>query len=297
MGERVLIGTIVYGEYIDIFETVCMRSLLQSGNIPSLIRDGYTFTHTIYTRQDGELNRLKRIAEEKSREGYRIVIDVIHDGANLLFLHKFIDDGIKADAKSLFINPDLFFGNGSLKHLLAYKFKNDMCLAALHMRVDYGEFQEILKIIEGDVSNPQLVDIAMKCLHKSWSESFISDDTNNSNASGSAIEKVGNNLWAVTFRIPTVYLAKFTEKDRNDLSQFDFWDHEWPTQLMDANRYKFIGSSDMFFAVELTKTDTNIPTVEHYRRWNDDFHCSKKHSEVNRHFLAIVRGEDVPGCY
>lgn len=297
MGERVLIGTIVYGEYIDIFETVCMRSLLQQGNIPSLVKKGYTFLHTIYTRQDGDINKLRSIAKNSSREGYEIVVDVIHDGANLLFLHKFIDDGIEANAKSLFINPDLFFGSGSLANLLAYKFKNDMCLAALHMRVEYGEFQEILKTIEGDITNPQLVDIAMRCLHKSWSEAFISDDTNNSNASGSAMQKIGDSLWAVTFRIPTVYLAKFTKDDRNDLSQFDHWDHEWPTQLMTANRYKFIGSSDMFFAVELTKHDVNIPTVEHYRQWSDDFHCHKMHSEANRHFLAIVRGEDVSGCY
>lgn len=290
MGERVLIGTIVYGEYIDIFETVCMRSLLQSGNIPSLIRSGYTFLHTIYTRQDGDINRLRRVAEEYSREGYEIVVDVIHDGANLLFLHKFIDDGIEANAKSLFINPDLFFGDKSLKHLLGYKFKNDMCLAALHMRVDYGKFQEILKVTQGDISNPQLVDIAMGCLHKSWKESFTNEDTNNCNASGSSMQKVGDKLWAVTFRIPTIYLAKFNKDDRNDLSQFDHWDHEWPTQLMTANRYKFIGSSDMFFAVELTKTNANIPTVEHYRLWNDDFHCQKKHSEVNRHFLTVVRG-------
>lgn len=290
MGEHILIGTIVYGEYVDIFEKVCLRSLLQTNNLPGLIADGYTFRHTIYTRQDGELDSLKRIAENTSRDGLKMEVEVIHDGNNYELLRKFIENGIDSNAKSLFINPDLFFGDGSLKHLLAYKFKNDMCLAALHMRVDYNGFQERIKMIKGNISNPQLVIIAMDCLHKSWGESFTSEDTNNSNASGSAIQKVGYNLWAITFRIPTVYLAKFTKDDLDNLSAFDHWDHEWPSRLMDQNRYKFIGSSDMFFAVELTKTDMNIPTVEHYRLWNDDFHVTKRHGETNRHFLAIVRG-------
>lgn len=289
MGERVLIGTIVYGAYVDIFEKVCLRSLFQPGNIPFLIEAGYQVEYTIYTRQDGEIDRLKEIARDNSRDGLEIKLEVIQNGNNYELLRKYISNGI--NVKSLFLNPDFFFGDGSLRNIIAYQFKNNMCLAALHVRVDYDKFQDRITAIGGNISNPQLVTIAMNCLHKSWGESFASESTNNCNASGSTTQQLTANLWAVTFRIPTIFLTNFTQPDISAISAFDHWDHVWPTKLMEDHRFKFIGSSDVFFAVELTKADNNIPAVQHNMQWNDNFHANTHHSEVNRNFLAIVRGD------
>ena len=191
-----------------------------------------------------------------------------------------------------FLNPDYFYGNDSLRNLISYKFKNKMCLAALHVRVDADKFSEKIKTVEGEVSNAQLVSLSMGYLHKSWGESFTSRSVNNSHISGSATQQIAGNMWAVTFRIPTVFLAKFDHCDKEALKRFDMWDHEWPATLIEQNRFKFIGSSDMFYAVELTETQNNIPGLAGQMEWNDSFHVSRLNGETNRNFLVILRGED-----
>ena len=283
---KILFATIVYDNYIDIFESVLLRSLKQSGNIPRLVAEGHEIRYYIYTRSDHNVQRVRKT----EIEGVQIEVFDFQEIDNHKLLQKIIEQSIGQNAKLLFMSPDYFIGNGSIYNICKYTSNDNMCISALHMRVDYDKFLGIMNTTDREISNPELVTLAMDNLHKSWGEAFIDVPSNNAYYSGSSIQPIADKLWSVCFRIPTVFLAKFEPDDLRELSQFDYWDWEWPAFLIENSRYKYIGSSDMFFAVELTKTDVNIPTVEHYRRWSDDFHCHKMHSEVNRHFLAIVRG-------
>jgi hypothetical protein len=287
LNKKILFGTIVYDKYIDIFETVCLRSLKQKGNIPALLKDGYEIRYYIYTLSDENLQRVKKIRIK----GVNIEVFHFSEIDNTKLLHAMIGQSIGQDSRLLFISPDYFIGDGSLFNICSHQSNGNMCLAALHMRVDFDKFVRVLDNEKGSISNPKLVTLAMENLHKSWGESFINKEENNSYFSGSAVQKVNKNLWDVSFRIPTVFLAKFEEVDKVNLPQFDYWDWEWPAALINDNRYKYIGSSDMFFAVELTKEKENIPCTQGGSLWNDSFRVQKPHSEINRNFLAVLRGE------
>jgi len=296
MPKKLLIVTIVYDDYIEIFDNVCLRSLFQSGNIPCLIDRNYEIEYIIWTKER-DLERVEGVAKKYTREGIEFSVRPLPEAKkdnlrNDNALQEIIDKGIENDCQVFFLNPDYFYGNNSLRNLISYKFDNKMCLAALHVRVNTGDFTDKIRTIDGDVSNAQLVSLSMKYLHRSWGESFTSKSVNNSQISGSATQQIADNLWAVTFRIPTVFLAKFDHCDKEALKRFDLWDHEWPATLIEQNRYKFIGSSDMFFAVELTAPANNIPGLAGNMTWNDGFHVSRLNGETNRNFLVILRGEN-----
>ena len=282
---KILFATIVYDSYIDIFENVLLRSLKQSGNIPRLVAEGHELRYYIYTRNDHNISRIRSI----EIEGVQVEVFDFHDIDNHDLLQKIIQQSIGQDARLLFMSPDYFIGNGSIYNLCKYTSKTNMCISALHMRVDFDKFLGAMG--DKEISNPELVTIAMENLHKSWGEAFVDVASNNAYYSGSSIQPIADKLWSVCFRIPTVFLAKFEQDDLRELSQFDHWDWEWPAFLIENNRYKYIGSSDMFFAVELTKTKENIPAIKHDGQWNDEFRVHKKHGEINKNFLSILRGQ------
>jgi hypothetical protein len=284
---KILFATIVYDNYIDIFENVLLRSLKQSGNIPRLVDEGHEIRYYIYTRNDHNVQRVRKT----EIDGVQIEVFDFDEINNHELLQKIIEQSIGQNAKLLFMSPDYFIGNGSIYNICKYTSNDNMCISALHMRVDYDKFLGIMNTTDKEISNPELVTLAMENLHKSWGEAFIDVPSNNAYYSGSSIQPIADKLWSVCFRIPTVFLAKFEPDDLRELSQFDHWDWEWPSFLIENSRYKYIGSSDMFFAVELTKVRENIPAIKHDGQWNDEFRVCKKHGEINKNFLSILRGE------
>ncbi len=284
---KILLATIVYDNYIDIFESVLLRSLKQSGNIPRLVAEGHEIRYYIYTRNDHNVQRVRKT----EIEGVQVEVFDFDEIDNHDLLKKIIEQSIGQNARLLFMSPDYFIGNGSIYNICKYSSNDNMCISALHMRVDYDKFLGIMNTTDKEISNPELVTLAMENLHKSWGESFVDVPSNNAYYSGSSIQSIADKLWSVCFRIPTVFLAKFEADDLRELSQFDHWDWEWPSFLIENNRYKYIGSSDMFFAVELTKVRENIPAIKHDGLWNDEFRVCKKHGEINKNFLSILRGE------
>lgn len=212
----------------------------------------------------------------------------------MIFLVESVAYCVHNPAPMFLASPDVFFGNGSLNNLLSYGARKDVCIAALHVRVDRDRFLKWIKDVEGEVSNPVLATKGMEMLSQSWASSFIDQNRNCSWHAGTAVQKIKDKLWAVSFRIPTVYLARLNQSDLNYFSNncdYGHWDHSWPEHLIKDNRYKFSGSSDLFFAVELTAPENNQATCRDNDLWNDECINKKLHSETNRNFLAIIRGE------
>lgn len=300
MIERLILVTIVYDSYIDMFSKACLRSIFQKGNVPDLVARGYEFKYIIYTTDSSNAIEIEKAIEPYRFDGVEYEIKIDPNAVKNTMMQTLLEDCLLEDCRVLFLNPDCFLSDKSLAHLIAYKARNNMCLAALHVRVDKDEFLSKLKTIDGDITSPSLVDIGMSCLHPCWGQSFIDVDENNSFTTGSAIEEIGDSLWAITFRIPNVFLAHFIPSDGEILKKFSFWDHRWPSKLMTENRYKFIGSSDMFFAVELTDGNQDLPPLHSGMLYNDEFEVHESdeiglaniHTGINRNFLAIARGED-----
>ena len=296
MSDKIIIATIVYGEYVELFEKACMRSLAQEGNVPSLVLNGFKVKHVIYT-VDENLLELKEVVGRCGLAGVDYCFDTMatvdedFSVNNTQFLKNVVQTGVNEDSRVLFINPDFFFGDGSISNLVGMYFEGHMCIAGAHMRVIDTEFLQLLEYNNETISNPKLVDLAMDCPHKSWSEADISVDSNNSYDGGTPIQQVNHNLWVTTHFVPTVFLADFIATDVDRIQDFGHWDHLWPIKLMSEKRYKLIGSSTLFFAVELTKYFNNVPKLNPKMLGNDKYHSTREHSNINRNFLIALEGE------
>lgn len=289
MGGKITIATLVYGDYINLFQNMCLPSLFQGGNIPRLLAEGHEIDYLIYTRNE-DIGRCNEVVKAYEQERLTYHIRGMDRNGHDWVLGQIVREGVARNDKLLFLNPDFFFGNHSIGNIVQYQCNGKICVAALHMRVDSDKFTEIMGSIKKNISNAELVDIAMRCLHNSWASAFVDTNMNNSHRTGAAVQKIMDNLWAATFVIPTVFLANFNDSDVGTLTQFGFWDHTWPEKLVKEERFKFIGSSDFFFAVELTHLQYNIPPKENNRLWNNSFLNTRGHAQVNKNFLAVIRG-------
>ena len=71
--------------------------------------------------------------------------------------------------------PDSFYGNGSVQNLIKQDDAGTCCVAAAHLRVDYEDFLRAVDDIHCDISNSQLVRLALKFPHQNIKVSFEGD--------------------------------------------------------------------------------------------------------------------------
>lgn len=209
-------------------------------------------------------------------------------------------------AQMLTAPPDTIFADGTIKTLLEYGEQPDTCVAVPHPRV----LPSILDDLGAEPpTNGQLVTLALaKHPHNAWITSNQDLAINGVNVGGVNWQKTNENTWAVQHRLPTVYLANFTENDRKFFSkpwggqapQYGMWDHEWPgAELIgpqppeiSRQRWRMIGSSDAAFIVELTESWKNTPTQRVINPdERDAFHRDEYHNRINRQYLSCFRGE------
>ena len=279
----------VFGPYIDFLDTVCLRSLFQSGNLPRLIKEGRRIQISLYTKADDE-NKLTSVIDKWKWDGVDFKI-LVCDSPNIH--ERLFKDCVDSNAPMMLICPDFFFANGSIYNMASIKYKGKMCIAAAHLRVDCEGFQRLLLETEGEISASKLVSMAMKTPHQCLTEAFINKDCNGSRHGGLAIQQIGEDaLWSVTHQLPSAILVNMQPDDLLVLKDFGHYDHIWPTKLINEKRYKYVGSSDFFFAVELTSPENNRIKVLPGNLWNDECDQKSKHNIVNRNFLAVLRGEN-----
>lgn len=204
-----------------------------------------------------------------------------------------------ADDRSAMITapPDTVFSDGSIDALLAYGDQPGTCVAVPHPRV----LPDILTSLGPEpLPNDKLVTLALeKYPHRSWVTGDRRLSVNGTHVGGLSWIKTGN-VWAVTHRLPTVYLSNFNEEDRKFFSrpyqgqqpQYGMWDHEWPGQcLLPHQRQRTIGSSDLAFIFELTEHYKNIPTQRLVSVDEPDaFHRDEPHNRINRCYTTVFRG-------
>lgn len=108
------------------------------------------------------------------------------------------------------------------------------------------------------LSTRELVTIALKTLHRDCLEARAELPARNSYYTGFGLQDLGNCLYAVSSRVPTIQVADYIESDlgffkfHKDLRAFD---GQWPGKLVAENRFKMVGGSDIGFQAELTPAD------------------------------------------
>lgn len=283
---------ICWGEnYADLYERVAIRSLTQPKNLEAIPSDAVV---SVYS-DARSLSRVTGISEALGRVEPHLIEDIsnnLYEVQSDIFANetrRCVDEG----ASLVIVNPDNFWGDGSLAHLLAIAGGQDVCVAFPHVRVDQQKFLEMLPA-EGIIENPELVFLAMESLHQSWRDADISKGSSNSFYTGIGIKRISSEIYAVQHMTPNVFYATLTE---DDARFFDsqrkgrgVWDIFWPSALVKQGKLRTVASSDAVFVVELTDTDTHNTELRAINRLrHDEFYIDGPHVDISRNVISIWR--------
>ncbi len=300
MNRPIKLLSMVWGDHLELFEKVCLRSLFQSHNLPEVLSQGRKVEMFIMTPErdrDDALARLAKVSQDYPIdcswfEGCRLV-----DGL-IACMSKCIED----NSLLMLTPPDTFFADGSISNLLAYHAdRKDMCVSGFHVRVNDKEFLQWLEWkrdlsdVWYNLSSDKLVDAAFDFAHPSFKHALIDESINNARHGGVYVQKIRDGLWSIVHRLPTVYLASVNDEDLKRFSErrkFDEWDWSWPAKLMLKKRYKCCASSDLFFAVELTPVDKNVPLLVKNDKLIDDFSLRDYHFDFQKFVVGTLRGTE-----
>lgn len=306
------IFTMAWGShYVQMFNRACFKSL----NWPKNKAATQGSTWNIYTKREhfdeftsifdgaGFELRLFDIGDSVRVAGCGFVKASQCDAGVILLagLRDQIARCLHEKKKCLFAPPDTIFGDGSVPGLLGLGSIPGSCVAVAHPRVLPAIIDEIeyFGATRGGVDNVHMVSLAMRHAHDSWKYAEMGHPKNNSFVGGISWRQLEPGLFAVTHRLPTVYLADFIPQD------FDFfwgqvsfggWDHRWPAEnLLRFERQRYVGSSDAAFIVEVTEWDKNVPPEVDKKHLvghaEDAFWNSHYHNGINRQTSVIFRGE------
>lgn len=285
----------VYGDWhVSLLERILVRSLSQSRNRKAIPPESVI---SLYSDQQSMAAASTALDALAIVEEHIVAIDSDSELLQQRLFSQEIQTCFEQGATLIVLCPDNFWGDGSLANLLLIAGEQDACIAAPHVRVDQDKFLGAMG--EGELDNPSLVALAMRTLHPSWIEADASQDESNSYFTGISMRAIGNGLYAVSHRLPTVWLARFTKEDveffHRNLGIRGLWDHHWPAQLVASKRQRVIGSSDAVFIAELTPSTTHRTQLNKTDPKAPDRYCAPSlHAGVNRNVTAIWRAVDNP---
>ena len=296
-----IIFSVVYGKHIDWMNRALVRSLawpenkaaLQHPNTKWFIWGDLETTQSIYEIATKVLPFNQIILKQKRLENNK-------GGVDLLGMMLETQRHCLLEKVPMFTAPpDTVFSEGSVKAMMDYAEYPGTCVAVPHPRC--------LPTIMDDLTdrpptNPQLVNLALKKhVHDAWKTCDVSSLVSGIHVGGIAWNRLNEHTWAVQHRLPTIYIANFTDDDRKFFHkpfkgvapQYGMWDHEWPgSEVIPKERQRTIGSSDIAFIAECTEYHKNIPTQRLTNpEERDAFHRNELHNHVNRQYVSCFRGE------
>lgn len=284
--------TVVYGEkHVELFRRACLKSLSFPNNRSALYEHKAIWNictddkYVEYLRREIDIRIPELVVNFKTTDTLRNYIDPIQSAVIWQ-----IEECLKTNSKLLIAPPDTIFGNGTVSNLLKIGREKNTCVVVPHPRV----LPSILEhAFNPYISNPELVRLAWQHLHQAWSDAEIGHPRQNSYVGGVVWQRLADNLYSVVHRLPTIYLAEFTEEDLSYFkSQVSFgaFDHVWPGDvLVKRERQRYVASSDSCFIVEITEKDKNVPPI-----WPgdvDSFWRSHVHNGINKGIITTFRGE------
>ena len=283
---------------------------MQKGNIPELASRGYNLELDIYTKAGEYEEIIQKYSSRLSAIKEYLAVSIIPlegyepSGKNDILLEALIAQirkCINENAMMFSTPPDTIFGNHSISNAVKLVEGKDVCLAAAHPRIrkesvlSSGVFDK-LKHMEITIENDELVDLAFQFGHSALLNSFDNEDENTTWA-GLSIRKINKNTYSIISNLPTVYLANFTERDLKffeDNEAFNAWDREWLRTLVNRCRVKFIGSSDLFFCVEVTPSEPGA--ISKKGLLNNDKYLTRKNRHLGNYvcnsFCCLWRGRE-----
>jgi len=282
--------TTVWGKkHIDMFKNTLLRSMAFTENKKSL--EEYMTTWNIFTDDVPLVNDICKTFEADvlfNINGTELLRDYI-DPSHSAFIWQ-MKRCLEFGEKLIVAPPDLLFGNGTIPNMIKIGDDYGSVVVIPHMRTNPSVFSDITS----DISNPKLVTLAFKHIHRSWIDAEKCHPHNTSYHGGVEWEKLGPNLYSVNHRLPAPYLINFTKEDLDyfeSAQTFNSLDHFWPGDiLVPRGRQRYVGSSDACFLIEPTEEENNIPNLLDYAV-PGGFCRNLEHNKMNAQIRAIFRGE------
>lgn len=304
--KRLRVFSFVWGEpYTTWFLDGVLRSFSWDKNLPLLKRKGYSITFSIMTKEPNEL-------EEKFRQ-HQIYQDLksiikfeLHDlnkikkkgeDPKITAVLNHIKACVDENAIGMIAPADIFYGNGSISNACLQVERKDVCIAFPPFRVREGCFGEFThRADKGPLTSPQLVSLAFKNPHHTWKNFFNTVEPNLSESGVSLID-LGENLYSMIHVAPTIFLARFDISDYeyfNLSGTFNEWDRGWFSKKLLETKVKVLGSSDLFFCIEITEDEINKDMIPSSPSQNDQVPQERIsfQSQVMNQFVISLRGED-----
>ncbi len=284
-----VVYTMVWGPFIDLFERCCLASLLQPGNLPA-VKDKILW-------RIATTDPLERFAEiRKTLVGAGIEMDLfrwketpISSEIAARFLANALEVAVGATDTFLMAQPDVFFGNGSIGNLVRYLGSRPLAVAAVHLRT-------LAHVVPPPLpcSNARLVRYAFENLHPENAAMFDGLTKNSTRQGGVSIRPLTGDLYTCVHSLSNVSLLRPTMTDVDffrRIEGFGAWDHAWPSLLVAEHRLRVVGSSDLFFAVELTDADKVNCPHEPGMCGNDVYRRDMPHNRVMGSIAVVLRAE------
>ncbi len=282
--NKVTFFTMVWGKkHVDMLFNYCIPSLLQSNNAPRLSK--LCKLHHLFYLYQTDLDYIQQNHKEKFAELSKLVdVEIIFlenlsvkyefQKADHILLHA-IEKCIERASYWFACAPDHIFGNGSITNMYLVAYPKPICIAAGQPRVSYEKFKAAdfeARLSHSLIENRDLVAASFDYGHPSFLNCF-EDQEMNTTGDGCAIRKLNNHTYQVIYNVPNLWLVFFTTADIEFFKKnsFNYFDKVWPRELFKEHRIKYLPSSDLFFAVELTFDHEKKPCLRSGRLYNDEY--------------------------
>jgi hypothetical protein len=250
--------------HLDMLSRYALPSVMQDGNLPAC---GYNKI-IVEGSSVGNSQALRDVLTQgfsKLPVEVRVMEFPAHEQALLSGLRQVIRLCMHRHTRLLLLMPDTIIANGGIFNMLTYCRDKPVSVAAPHLRVNADTFTATFdtRIFQHRMESSELVNLAMIHAHQSLSASYARRD-NGTQRGGISLTYLSDRLTTIIHYLPTVYLAWFEESDAAFFDRagfFGFWDHQWNQHLAAQGRLRVFGSSELFFAVELTRPDYNRISV------------------------------------
>lgn len=278
-----------WGAGIDMLRDWALPSLMQLGNLPSLMADGVEIHLQGFTKP-GE----KEVLAHLFRDVPFRSMTVYEDPDPLLQMcHLGPKSAFEQSRRVLFCSADQIWGDGTISNVWNYARGKPVVVAVPHLRVVESRWKEKWKInmMGFPISNKGLVRAGLDpdCIHSSqhcWS----SDDVNTTYNSGVSFTRINDRTVTVIHWLPSPLLCWFTAEDVEFFSKSEksvLWDREWPSMVLEENRWRVIGSSQIAFGLELSK-EASAARPESGRKHFEGYFESRPHNVACGSFVCSL---------
>lgn len=233
-----------------------------------------------------------------------------------------IKECLKEQTPMLMATPDFIYGDGTIETMLQTSLRgssttestsngsltpngSNLCVALAHIRCLPGTLAAIRQEFpDSTPDNKSLMKHAVENAHLSWTLSNQDSKNNACYHSGifwrrlsSAETDTHTHTLLVSHHMPSPFLVNFIPKDYTGFSTwkgftapaFGEWDHNWPQDLIDQGRLRYIGSSDAACLLEITEADKNVPPPNQPEGTNGTFFLDGSHNRIQKQFLSVFR--------